>query len=194
MPHRHATLHGPREKIDSIDEQILDLLKERNEIVQQVIEKKVENKLPIFVSEREKAKVKSFRQKAEDRGLDAEWAEDFLRMIMTASRAHQSNDQFPRSTKHTRANDVVFEGRGSEQPDADMGGQHIGGGYTQGGGGLDINPPAVKHAQALGIYIRAGSVRVYQCRAGAQQHITTLVSLCKGRCSQQTGSQKTELK
>jgi chorismate mutase/prephenate dehydrogenase len=88
-----------RERIDEIDQKILDLLAERTRIVSTVLEKKIENQLPIFVPHREDAKTESFREQAEERGLDADWAEDFLRMIMSSSRASQSSSKFPRATE-----------------------------------------------------------------------------------------------
>lgn len=93
-----SDLKKQREQIDTIDEQILDLLKNRKEVVQDVLKRKVEKQLPVFVAKRESDKTTSFRQKAAERGLDPDWAEDFLRMVMAASRATQSAETFPRST------------------------------------------------------------------------------------------------
>lgn len=91
-------LKEERSKIDQIDDQILDLLQQRKEVVQDVLKRKVEKQLPVFVARREHEKTDVFREKAKSRGLDPDWAEDFLRMIMAASRAAQSADKFPRST------------------------------------------------------------------------------------------------
>lgn len=94
---------GPqRNRIDEIDRQLLDLLSERNQIVNEVIEKKIKNQLPIFAPRREDEKTVKFRKMAEERELDADWAEDFLRMIMAASRASQSTREFPRATKEPK--------------------------------------------------------------------------------------------
>jgi chorismate mutase/prephenate dehydrogenase len=96
-------LSGARDIIDDIDTQILDLLQQRNAIVQDVIQTKIKKKLPIFVAQREDDKIERFRKAAEVRGLDAEWAEDFLRMIMSASRASQSDgNSFPSATKEPK--------------------------------------------------------------------------------------------
>lgn len=95
-------LKQQRIQIDEIDEQILDLLTRRKEVVQDVIKRKVEKQLPVFVAGREDAKTKSFREKAVERGLDPDWAEDFLRMVMAASRAAQSSDTFPRATEEPK--------------------------------------------------------------------------------------------
>ncbi len=94
---------GPqRNRLDEIDEKILDLLSERNKIVHQVIEKKIDNQLPIFAPKREDEKTIAFRKMAEGHNLDPDWAEDFLRMIMASSRASQSSNQFPRATSEAK--------------------------------------------------------------------------------------------
>lgn len=101
-------LKKQRKQIDEIDEQILDLLKTRKEVVQDVIKSKVENQLPVFVAGREEQKTDSFRKKASERGIDPDWAEDFLRMVMAASRAAQSSENFPSSTDEPKH--ILFVG------------------------------------------------------------------------------------
>ncbi|WP_103664271.1 bifunctional chorismate mutase/prephenate dehydrogenase [Gracilimonas amylolytica] len=108
MSHRHKDLESPRKRIDEIDEQILNLLSERGEIVQDVIREKIKNKLPVFVPKREEEKSDAFKELAKAKGIDPEWAEDFLRMIMTASRASQSQQQFPIATKEPKH--ILFVG------------------------------------------------------------------------------------
>lgn len=98
MPHRHKELESPRKRIDEIDQEILNLLAERNETVQDVTRRKIEYQLPVFVPQREEEKSKSFKILAAEKGIDPDWADDFLRMIMSASRASQSQEQFPIST------------------------------------------------------------------------------------------------
>lgn len=107
---KNSDLSSQREQIDSIDQQILDLLKERNKVSREVIEYKIDNQLPVFVAEREEQKSEKFRKMAEARDLDPDWAEDFLRMIMSASRATQSTHTFPRATKS--AKHILFVGGG----------------------------------------------------------------------------------
>ncbi|MDX1636627.1 MAG: bifunctional chorismate mutase/prephenate dehydrogenase [Balneolaceae bacterium] len=99
MTPEEQKLTPQRERIDEIDKEILDLLAERTKIVNTVLDKKIRNRLPIFVAHREDAKTESFRQQAEERELDPDWAEDFLRMIMSSSRASQSTREFPRATE-----------------------------------------------------------------------------------------------
>jgi chorismate mutase / prephenate dehydrogenase len=108
MPKSEPSLTPHRERIDTIDEQILELLRERGEIVKQVLITKIENKLPIYVAGREQNKIQSFREMAVKKGMDPEWAEDFLRMIMSASRASQSTSEFPCAT--TTAKTILILG------------------------------------------------------------------------------------
>lgn len=111
MSQSEQSLAAHRVRIDDIDQQILDLLKERSEIVKDVLLTKIKNKLPIYVAGREENKIQSFREMAIKRGLDPEWAEDFLRMIMSSSRASQSTSEFPRSTTNPRKI-LIIGGRG----------------------------------------------------------------------------------
>ncbi len=97
-----------RQQIDAIDSKILDLLKERNEVSQDVVKKKIRSQLPIFVASREQEKTGKFRKMAEERDLDPDWAEDFLRMIMSSSRASQSNATFPMATSEPKH--ILFVG------------------------------------------------------------------------------------
>ena len=108
MTQKEQKLGPQRERIDEIDNKLLDLLSERSDIVHEVIEKKIQNQLPIFAPEREDDKTEKFRQMAEKRDLDPDWAEDFLRMIMASSRASQSSNEFPRATKE--AKDILIVG------------------------------------------------------------------------------------
>ena len=53
----HGPLSGPRERIDAIDAQLLDLLQERQQLVSEVVTTKRAAGLPIFVPARENRKV-----------------------------------------------------------------------------------------------------------------------------------------
>jgi len=101
MKNQHH-LNESRLEIDEIDRQILDLLEQRNTVVHKVIETKIKNKLPVYVAQRENEKIESFREMAVQRGLDASFAEDFLRMIMSSSRDNQSSSEFPRATDSSK--------------------------------------------------------------------------------------------
>jgi len=105
---KNSDLTTQRERIDEIDQKILDLLKERNQVSRDVIQYKINNQLPVFVAAREEEKTERFREMARKRDLDPEWAEDFLRMIMSASRATQSTNTFPRATDEPK--NILFVG------------------------------------------------------------------------------------
>ena len=102
MTPEEEKLTPQRNRIDEIDQKLLDLLSERREIVHEVIDKKIENQLPIFAPKREDEKTEKFRQMAANHNLDPDWAEDFLRMIMASSRASQSRNEFPRATEEAK--------------------------------------------------------------------------------------------
>lgn len=102
MPHRNKNLQDLRLKIDAIDEQILNLLVQRGEIVQEVTKTKLAHQLPVFVPIREQEKTEAFKKLASQKGIDPEWAEDFLRMIMSSSRQRQSEQAFPRATEEVK--------------------------------------------------------------------------------------------
>jgi len=101
------SLAAHRERIDDIDRRLLDLLQERADVAAQVIATKLAASLPIFVPEREEDKITTFRTGATERDLDADWAEDLLRLVMSASRAAQSQAEVPRATSEPRTVLVV---------------------------------------------------------------------------------------
>ena len=101
-------LDSLRQQIDAIDEQILTLLQQRNTVVAEVVDAKRQQRQPIYVAQREQDKTRRFRDQAAALGLQPDWAEDFLRMIMAASRASQSRDNFVRAGK--RAQKILFIG------------------------------------------------------------------------------------
>jgi len=102
MSSTEPLLHKHRTEIDAIDDQILDLLKRRKSISLEILETKIKNGLPIYIADRETDKIQDFRNKALLKGLDPDWSEDFLRMIMSASRANQSMQHFPKSTQEDK--------------------------------------------------------------------------------------------
>jgi len=102
MTPKEQELNPQRNRIDEIDSKLLELLAERREIVNEVIDKKIKNQLPIFAPQREDEKTEKFREMAARHDLDPDWAEDFLRMIMASSRASQSSNEFPRTTEEPK--------------------------------------------------------------------------------------------
>jgi len=101
-------LDSLRQRIDGIDEQILTLLQQRNSVVAEVVSAKRRQRQPVYVAQREQDKTRRFRDQAAALGLQPDWAEDFLRMIMAASRASQSRDSFVRAGDRSRK--VLFIG------------------------------------------------------------------------------------
>jgi chorismate mutase/prephenate dehydrogenase len=99
MVSEETHLGSQRERLDQIDQKLLDLLTERNTIIQEVVEKKINHQLPVYAPDRENEKVASFRKNAENQGIDPDWGEDFLRMVIASSRDSQSSGKFPRATE-----------------------------------------------------------------------------------------------
>jgi chorismate mutase/prephenate dehydrogenase len=108
MSSTEQALKQHRESIDAIDDQILELLKQRKSISLEILASKIQNGLPIYIADREIDKINDFRSKALLKGLDPDWSEDFLRMIMSASRANQSMQHFPKSTQEHKK--ILFVG------------------------------------------------------------------------------------
>lgn len=102
MTSKEKKLGPQRNRIDEIDSKLLKLLAERRKIVHEVIDKKIENQLPIFAPKREDEKTEKFRAMATENDIDPDWAEDFLRMIMASSRASQSSKEFPSATEEPK--------------------------------------------------------------------------------------------
>lgn len=107
MPHQHEALAKHRQEIDLIDNQILELLARRYRVVKEVVDIKIKKGLPIYVPKREQEMVGVFREKAKKLGLDEQFAEDLLRMLMNVSRKNQSETGFPRSTEEVKTIAVV---------------------------------------------------------------------------------------
>lgn len=62
-------LNDHRRRIDAIDAQLLDLLRERNELAAAVLATKIATGQSIYAPEREQAKVGTFRAEAAAMGL-----------------------------------------------------------------------------------------------------------------------------
>ncbi len=106
----HEPLAALRERLDAIDAGLLDLLAERGTLSAAVLATKQREGLSILDAGREDAKVESFRSAAVARGLDPGWAEDFLRLVMGASREQQSTGAFPQAAGGPRT--VLIVGGG----------------------------------------------------------------------------------
>lgn len=87
-------LKALRDKIDSVDKQMIELLAERLSLVEQVGEVKSEHGLPIYAPDREAAMLASRRSEAEKRGVPAQLIEDILRRTMRESYASENDSGF----------------------------------------------------------------------------------------------------
>ncbi|MDM8517420.1 bifunctional chorismate mutase/prephenate dehydrogenase [Desulfobacterales bacterium HSG16] len=94
-----------RKKIDAIDEKIVALLSERQGIVENVIEIKQANNLPVFHPAREEDLISKRRLQAEALGLDPNFLEDIYRTIIRRSRVEQSATM---ATQGVRSGAVVL--------------------------------------------------------------------------------------
>jgi len=83
-----------RDKIDAVDQKIIDLLAERLGLVGEVGEVKTEHGLPIYVPEREAAMLAKRRAEAESKGVPPDLIEDILRRTMRESYASENETGF----------------------------------------------------------------------------------------------------
>lgn len=85
-----APLADLRHQIDEVDNQLLQLLAKRLDLVKQVGEVKHQYGLPIYAPERESAMLQAKRQAADQLGLSADLIEDVLRRVMRESYANEN--------------------------------------------------------------------------------------------------------
>lgn len=72
-----------RERIDSLDRQLLDILALRLDVCHEVARLKEHSDTPIIQPERVRAVVTTRRQYAIDRGVDPDFAEDIMRILLS---------------------------------------------------------------------------------------------------------------
>ena len=72
-----------RDDIDRIDTQVLELLRERMEVANDIAEYKLVHNQSITDAKRELLKLKTLRQKAEDLGLPPSYISDVYKLIMS---------------------------------------------------------------------------------------------------------------
>jgi len=92
-------LEGLRVQIDSIDQQLVDLLAQRLRVVQQVAEVKQQHDLPTFHPAREENLISARRAQATGAGLDPDYVEDLFRTVLRHSRVGQLNTLSRRSAR-----------------------------------------------------------------------------------------------
>jgi chorismate mutase/prephenate dehydrogenase len=85
-----------RDKIDAVDQQLLQLLAQRLKLVAEVGEVKSEHGLPIYVPSREAAMLERRRQEAEALGVPPDLIEDILRRAMRESYSSEKDTGFKR--------------------------------------------------------------------------------------------------
>jgi chorismate mutase/prephenate dehydrogenase len=98
-PAPKAGLEHLREQIDRIDQQLVDLLAQRRQVVQQVTEIKQQHDLPTFHPAREENLISARRAQATQAGLDPDYVEDLFRTMLRHSRVGQLNTLSRRSVR-----------------------------------------------------------------------------------------------
>jgi prephenate dehydrogenase len=88
---RSPALQEVRDHIDSLDQELVNLLARRTELVLRAGRAKAELKLPIHDPERETAQLKARREWAGEAGLDAQGVEEVFRAVLRSSRAAQGS-------------------------------------------------------------------------------------------------------
>ena len=89
-------LEEQRQKIDSIDCQIVALFEERTNVVEEVAKIKLDNDIPILDSGREEQVILKVQSYLKDESLKDELAELYTE-LMCISREHQKNWMFKQS-------------------------------------------------------------------------------------------------
>lgn len=79
------TLETNRAEIDAIDDQIIDLLARRTDIVRRVAQYKAENNIPAVLPDRVKEVRESAAEKAGDRGLDPDIVRQMYQILIEYS-------------------------------------------------------------------------------------------------------------
>jgi chorismate mutase-like protein len=82
-----------REKIDGIDKEILDLLKERFSYLSEIVAYKQENNLPIEDSVRERELISKCVERGQNRGLKADFVREVFELIIDESKRIQNAEK-----------------------------------------------------------------------------------------------------
>jgi chorismate mutase/prephenate dehydrogenase len=100
-----------RDQIDEVDQQLLDLLQQRIQLVHKVGEVKTQHGLPIYAPDREAAMLAKRRAEAENKGVPPALIEDVLRRVMRESYTSEKDSGF-KTINPELGNIVVIGGRG----------------------------------------------------------------------------------
>jgi chorismate mutase/prephenate dehydrogenase len=111
VPAHKAQLDQLRERIDSIDKQLVELLAQRRQVIQQVTQVKQQHELPTFHPAREENLISARRAQATQAGLDPDYVEDLFRTMLRHSRVGQL-DTLGRRGVRPGAKVLVVGGRG----------------------------------------------------------------------------------
>lgn len=98
-PSHKAGLDQLRDEIDRLDQQLVDLLAQRQRVVQRVTEVKQQQALPTFHPAREENLISARRAQATQAGLDPDYVEDLFRTMLRHSRVGQLNTLSRRSVR-----------------------------------------------------------------------------------------------
>ncbi len=88
---RSPALQEARDHIDALDQELVDLLARRTELVLRAGRAKAELSLPIHDPEREAAQLQARRVWAQEADLDVQGVEDVFRAVLRSSRSAQGN-------------------------------------------------------------------------------------------------------
>lgn len=103
--HLKSELEISRDRIDTVDSQIIDLLAERQAEVEKVLEYKKSNNLPVRHPAREEDMISKRRSQGLDKNLAPDYLEELFRTILRQSRVEQTESK---SEKGVRPDSTVL--------------------------------------------------------------------------------------
>ncbi len=106
------SLEGFRNRIDAIDQRLVELLAERQAEVAQIAELKKANNLPVYHPAREANLISERRRQGEGAGLDPDSVDELFRCILRQSRGTQNIQLIQRGVR-AGASVLIVGGRGS---------------------------------------------------------------------------------
>lgn len=108
---QNSTLDSLRNQIDECDQSLLELLAQRQQLVEQLVQLKRLSGDALFVPEREQAIFEELAQKAQRLGLQPDFVQDVMHRIMRDSYQRQAKMQFP-SPDGVQRNICIIGGEG----------------------------------------------------------------------------------
>ncbi len=84
-PVEDETLNKLRQEIEEVDRQFVSLLSRRQQLVQRILQRKVELKQPLRNLPLEQQVIDRFSNLCRDRGIDAHWGTDLARFLIGKS-------------------------------------------------------------------------------------------------------------